>query len=171
MQSVSSVNNVTEMEDKGTLGYFVSVQEKYIYMQIAIDEWKNENVQPLRRSDLEIVSYRAATATSCNVSRKKRPRCFKTIKTCSMKKGVKLQGGTLPKGRVRASNWGDCCYNCFKRGDCKTWTFASKTRLCYLKGGSPRIRKLRANRTYMTGHVFSKLYAYVLIHEYMMLYA
>ena len=156
--------------------HFVHVQEAYLRQQKAIQYWssvdeeekeKNGTRKLLQTGD-NLVSLKSEQGNTncrkvlqktCDVSKNKRPGCFKPTKKCYVKKKEKLQGGTLKNGRIRVRNWGDCCYECFKRGDCVWWTFRSgKSRgTCYLKGRSGFRRIKGQSAAYRVGKISSNV--------------
>ena len=167
-------------ENEDVFEHFVNVQESFLRQKKAIDYWSasdqtysHENTEGKRslltQGDGGIVngvehdaSCRKVAKKTCDVSAKKRPGCFKPTTKCYVRKKEKLQGGTLEGGRMRVRNWGDCCYECYKRGDCLWWTFKAgrSTRskgTCYLKGrtGFRRIRGQSA--AYRVGKISSSV--------------
>lgn len=169
-------------KDKGSRNvfqYFVSVQEQYLRQKDAIAMWKKEEERNTKsrksatvskgalngkvQQDVYVsVTNRLASLRECNNDVAKRPKCFKSNKACFFKRREKLRGGTLKNGLKRsARNWGDCCWLCFKRGDCKRWTYKynsnpSKRGLCYLKA-KEGFTRLAASSRYVSGYVSSKM--------------
>jgi len=177
-----------DQRSSSVFNYFVSVQEQYLRQKDAISMWKKEeeeNTNKGRKSSLLVnpagglkeevqqdvyvsVAKHLKSLRECNHDVSKRPKCFKSNKACIFKRKEKLRGGTLKNGLKRsARNWGDCCWLCFKRGDCKRWTYKynskpSKRGHCYLKakGGFARIP---ATSRYVSGYVSSRMYGLVLL--------
>lgn len=162
----------TDVEDDKVFKHFILVQDRYLNIKDAIKKWKKyeEGLESKeRRSLVEEASVQSSQTTcrkprqqKCDYSVDKRPKCFKGSKSCWIKRGEKLRGGTLKDGVVKVRRWSDCCWECFKRGGCERWTFKShsnpkKNGRCYLKGESGYKRLKGSTKRYVSGVVLSKL--------------
>lgn len=162
-------------EKDSVFKYFVAVQEEYLEKQEALKSLRDTNDQSEKTAKTSLGPVRLEGGDAfysrirrslkqkrdCDFDTKKRPKCFKATKTCWIKRGEKLSGGTIKLYRYSAKNWGDCCWLCLKKGGCHAWTYKDRTNkkrgLCYLKkkGG---YRRLDASQKYVTGTIKSSMY-------------
>ena len=153
--------------------HFVAVQDAFLHKQEAEEYWAKYNTTQTsasrRLQSVEVTDPRQrdgrclqANTRKCNLNKKSRPRCFKPTSNCYSKRGEKLQGGTLKNGVRSVKDWGDCCFQCFKRGDCFTWSFkayssSKKNGKCYLKGKSGFRRFRGQSSLYRSGKISARV--------------